>query len=296
MFKGCHGIRAIPTFRTSMIMTNKGLQITLPVMGSSSSTISGVLNCYLDHKSNSPSSFRPSHIALPLRLSYKGDGTFDRRPRIGQMLVLEKEAAKAKFQTLTLVKRDATMSKGRNIPFVVMDEDRLGVLLENTIFTMKTPVIPDLDAYYLSWKLPLRTISFPTDLADYAAAFKFSCTNEHFGNATFCVLIESRRAQQLWSTHVFFFDGDNDIPLESVLDQKIGSFQNEGRSIAYDTELKKREAIGLRVRVDVRMGEVNEMRVTVTSTSKFLHRTSDDAESTSSIRNVVNRLRLRSIS
>jgi hypothetical protein len=294
MFKGCRGIRAIPTFRTSMIMTNKGLQITLPVMGSSSSTISGVLNCYFD-RDTSTSSFRPSHIALPLRLSYKGDGSFDRRHRFGRMLVLEKEAAKAKFQTLTLVKRDGTVSKGQSIRFVVEDEDRLGVMLEKNIFTIKTPVIPDIEANYLSWKLPLDTIKFPTELADYAAAFKFSCTHEYLRKATFCVLIESRRGQQLWSTHVFFFDGDNDLPLESVLDLKTGSFQNEGRSIAYDTELKKREAIGLRVRVDVRMGKVNEMRVTVTSTTKFLHKNTD-AESASPLREMVNRLRLRSVS
>jgi hypothetical protein len=278
-----------------MIMTNKGLQITLPVMGSSSSTISGVLNCYFEDKTLL-TSFRPSHIALPLRLSYKGDGSFDRRPRLGRMLVLEKEAAKAKSQTLTLIKRDAAVRKGQNIQFVILDEDRLGVTLENTIFTIKTPVIPDLDANYLSWKLPLSTINFPTDLADYAAAFKFSCTHDSLGKATFCVLIESRRAQQLWSTHVFFFDGANDLPLETVLDEKTGSFQNEGRSIAYDSELKNREAIGLRVRVDVRRGGEREMRVAVTSTTKFLRRNTDDAEFTSPVRNIVNRLRLRSMS
>ena len=295
MFKGCHAIRAIPTFGTSMTMTNKGLQITLPVMGSSSSTLSGILNCYFDHESKF-SYTRPSHIALPLRVSARGDGSFDRRPRFGRMLVLEKDAAKAKLQTLNLTKRDVTINSGRSMLFVLEDEDRLGVVLKKNIFAVKTPVMLELDTIYRSWNLPLETIDLPTSLADYIAAFEFSCTHGSVDASTFCVLIESRRAQQLWSTTVMFFDDEEDTSLEDILNEKAGTFQNEGKSIAYDTGLKTRPAIGMRVKVDFRASQMNEMLVAVTSTQKFIRTNSDDFETRPSIRNIVNKLRMRSTS
>jgi hypothetical protein len=293
MFKGCHAIRAIPTFGTSMTMTNKGLQITFPVMGSSSSTLSGILNCSLDQDSKL-SYARPNHIALPLRVSNRGDGSFDRRPRFGRLLILEKDAAKAKLQTVNLTKKDVTINSGRSMLFILEDEDRLGVVLKRNIFTVKTPVMLELDTVYYSWKLPLETINLPTSLADYVAAFEFSCTHKSADAPTFCVLIESRRAQQLWSTCVIFFDDEEDISLETILNEKAGTFQNEGKSIAYDTGLKNRAAIGMRVKVDFRTSQMSQMLVTVTSTQKFKRTNSDDSETRPSIRSMVHKLRLRS--
>jgi hypothetical protein len=212
------------------------------------------------------------------------------------MLVLEKDAAKASMKTLNLAKRDATISSGRSMLFVLEDEDRLGVKLKKTIFTVKTPVIPELDTVYRSWPLPLTTITFPTGLADYVAAFEFSCTHSSVERSTFCVLIESRRAQQLWSTSVLFYDSEMDIPLETILNDKAGTFQNEGKSIAYDTGLKNRPAIGMRVRVDFRTSEMSEMLVTVSSTQKFIRTNSEENEYRSSVRSMVNKFRMRTTS
>jgi hypothetical protein len=291
-FRGCHAIQTIQTFTTSMTMTNKGLQLTLPVMGSSSSTISGILNCYVDYVPKK-SYIRPTHIALPLRVSYRGDGTFDRRPRFGRMVVLEKDATRAKSQTLTLTKRDTTISSGPSMLFVVEDEDRLGVVLEKTIYTVKTPVIPGLDTIYRSWKLPLQIINFPTSLADYVAAFQFSCTHASSVRSTFCVLIESRRAQQLWSTYVLFFDSMDEISLEKVLGDRVGTFQNEGNSMRYDDGLEKRASIGMSVRATIGHNEPFKLLVTVSSTQKYLRAKSNDSETRSSVRAIANKLMLR---
>jgi hypothetical protein len=67
----CREIRAIPTFNNSMAMTNKGLQITLPVLMSSSNSLSGILNCYSDADFWTQSTL-PTQITLPLRISHKG--------------------------------------------------------------------------------------------------------------------------------------------------------------------------------------------------------------------------------
>jgi hypothetical protein len=290
MFKNCNAIRAIPTFNTSMIMTNKGLQITLPVMGSSLDTLSGILSCYFDDPEVSSS--QPTHIALPLQISYRGDGTFNRRPRVGRMLVREKDAAKAKLQILTLIKRDATVESGQSVKFVLDDQDNLGVELQKSIFTVKTPIFPDIDTDYFTWKLPLDDIHFPTNSADYLAAFEFCCKHTSSEISKFYVLIESRRAQQLWSTHILFVNRDSDASLEGILSEKAGSFQNEGNSIAYDTELKKRAGIGLKVRVRTSIRGTGNITVTVNSTHKYLQTRSEDSDIRSPFRSIVNKLGL----
>jgi hypothetical protein len=221
MFRNSDLIETFPAQGTVMTMTNRGLQVQLPILRLADGNFAGILSCSAGQKDEVWENL-PSNMAIPLANSPYGNGSLGRQAGYQLLRVREAEIADAQVQIVYLAKNIPTFSPAqppRPYTMKIIDNHCSCYAPRRAIYAAKP--LSSLTTFK-SWALPIQDFRFPPDRADYMAAFHF--THVVDARLGFVVVLESRRVRQLWS--MLLFEYAKDESLEDLLVRSVGSFRN----------------------------------------------------------------------
>jgi hypothetical protein len=230
LFQDAGGIELLPAEGHPMTMTNRGLQVQLPVVDQGDGVFAAVTNC-IAAPADDPYYEISYQLAVPIQLTSFGDGSFGRHPRAPLRLVPEVQIGHCRSHTVYLWKFDIATPKKvksyRPFDFELRMPRKSDYNLQKSIYTTKP--LNDLTVFRSwshTWSYSIKhsvemTLDFPLERSDCVAAFHFVHVAD--SGAGIAVLLESRRARERWSVRIVSCVAHAD--LENVVKHTFGSSQ-----------------------------------------------------------------------
>jgi hypothetical protein len=204
LFKDAGGIQSLPGEGNTMTMSNRGLQVHLPIVEHRDGRLSAIINC-IPALSNDPDLEVPYQLAIPLHPTAFSDGSFGRLPGAPIELIPELELRYWRFHTVYLWKFHTTTpgsAKALPMNFEIWNSKKAGVYLRKSVcITKPITELTNYDVWTHSWRNygehALKTrLQFPPGRSDCLAAFHF--THVVDPSEGFVIVIESKRVRGHW--------------------------------------------------------------------------------------------------
>lgn len=244
-------VEILPIQGDAMAMTNRGLWVNLPIVHLNRDEIAIVISCCKKIHEELWTSI-PTQIAIPIRTTLLGDGSFGRDPTKPTQLVREAEISFSRLRGIYLKKTDTFVSVtnvNRLMHAMFLD---MAEFHYSPVAAIQAPKPLTWLTDYVSWKPAIRyestggwkyqatKIELPRGDMDVTFAIRFVHAMRH--TPSFIVIVESRRKRKMWS-NVILVDEDERDSLESILESNTSAFRMYSKQILISDQLSVRSTL-----------------------------------------------------